>query len=312
MGRDQPTHSEFSQASDSRWGHFLPSLVDIGQAAFAASFLPRAQGTNHPSPLPQTRMAKQHTNGNQNGNSKKNGKESSRRRDHIVDRFADEIIAGKDATQAALVINPKLKHGSAKQKGYRLMQDPRVQERIRERFADAASLTSDEVIGTLAAHMRVDASDFVEILNPQLAEEMRKKKVGHLIQEIEIREEKISYGDTARKVRDLAKEMEKCGASLNDEAITALLAAAAPVSRTVRVRFHHSQAAAGKLSKLMGLEEAGRERDRDAKMRARILAACKKLADKWDRPLEQVLAEYAETVPEHARFIGAEYLGKVG
>jgi phage terminase small subunit len=100
-------------------------------------------------------------------------------------KFADEYIKSGNATDAALEAGYRGNRHTLEQIGHENLRKPEIQERIRQRLASAASLTKDEVLGTLADHMRGDLTDLFENGKFSLAY-ARANRVTHLIKKIKL------------------------------------------------------------------------------------------------------------------------------
>jgi phage terminase small subunit len=102
------------------------------------------------------------------------------------------------------------------------LRKPQIARRIHERIAEATNLTSSEIIGTLASHMRVDITDFLDERGEVDIDRIREQ--GHLVKRLKVRRTYQGKG--------------------KDKLVT----------ETVEIELHDAQAAAFKLASLMGLE----------------------------------------------------------
>jgi len=103
------------------------------------------------------------------------------------ERFAAEIANGASGVAAARAAFPNQNEASATSTAHRLLKRPEIRERIQRRIEEAASLTSNEIIGTLAAQMRSDPMEIFEGLDNPIIARITEKKLGHLIKSMTIK-----------------------------------------------------------------------------------------------------------------------------
>lgn len=151
--------------------------------------------------------------------------------------FAEAYLAHKgNATKAAQAIGvPEV---SASEIGRRLLTKVEIQERVRELVAErtsALAVKSKEVIGTLAEHMRVDIALVFEPDGSLDLQACRARGVSTWIKKVKVTQRLIPKEDGG--------ETE--------------------IERKTEVEVHDSQAAAGKLARILGLEQAPRRNERE-------------------------------------------------
>lgn len=103
-------------------------------------------------------------------------------------KFIDARVSGKNQTQAAREAGYSGNDDVLARRGHELARNSKIQERIARRVISAASLTADEVIGTLAEHMRGDVDDLLNEPGYVSLDAARERGVTHLIK-------KIKYGE---------------------------------------------------------------------------------------------------------------------
>jgi phage terminase small subunit len=179
-------------------------------------------------------------------------------------RFADEYARSGNAKESARHAGYQGNDHTLEQVGHENLRKPEVQERIRQRLASAASLTKDEVLGTLADHMRGDLSDLFDGNGKFSLALAKANRVTHLIKRIKF--------DDLGKVRD--------------------------------IELHNQQAASKQLSKIFGLEQKRKDNEYDAEAKRRaILNKAAQLAEKHKITPNEALIKLIEARPELQRWI---------
>jgi phage terminase small subunit len=161
------------------------------------------------------------------------------------DAFAQNYVAnGGNGTEAAKAAGFSSGAGgaSAAVAASRLLRNDKVRERIRELEAESRVSTS-EVVGTLASHMRGDVTDVLEDGDP-LKERLKEAGVSHLIKKL-----KVTTFDT------------------KDEK-----GVVTSTRTTHEFEFYDAQAAARTLGRYKGLEQAPRENEADVRRKTQAVA----------------------------------------
>ena len=148
------------------------------------------------------------------------------------------------------------------------LRKPEISRRIQQRIAEATNLTSSEIIGTLASHMRVDITDFLDERGSVDIDRIREQ--GHLVKRLKVRRTYQGKG--------------------KDKLLT----------ETVEIELHDAQAAAFKLASLMGLENWQYHVDITEQQRLVVTGFVQKLLDHgWS--LKLALAHLVELqIPKEA------------
>lgn len=178
------------------------------------------------------------------------------------ERFADNYIAngGNGAKAARDAGYPK---AAARVVAVENLTKPNIQERIQARTDDAASLKSEEVIGTLAAHLR---SDITEVLDADggVVSRIKEKGLGHLVKKIKVRRE-VEPG-TLKKFE------------------------------LVEIELYGSQSAAIQLAKILGLEKKPAENPEDEQ--AKIDRAIAQFMAETGQGRDEAIKYLAPLIPE--------------
>ena len=194
-----------------------------------------------------------------------------------VKRFAEEFVAnGGNATKAAKTIG--LSEVSARNEGHKLMTKDDTQKRIREfaaARAEEAKVRAVEVIGLLGSHLRADLALVVEPNGTVDLQECRKRGVSHWIRKIKT---------TQRFVPGQAgSEVE--------------------IERKTEIEIHDSQAAAARLAKIFGLEQAPRQNERERVEQAITEYIERKRSDGETVTREQAIVALADSSAKFARLL---------
>lgn len=104
------------------------------------------------------------------------------------ERFVTERVSGKSATDAAACAGYEGNRDVLASTGNRLLRNEKIRARIRQRVFSAASLTEDEVIGTLTEQMRGDVDDMLNESGFVSLDLARQNQCTHLIK-------KLKYGE---------------------------------------------------------------------------------------------------------------------
>lgn len=161
------------------------------------------------------------------------------------DAFAQNYVAnGGNGTKAAETAGFSSGEGgaSAAVTASRLLRNAKVRERIRELEAEAHVSTS-EVVGTLASHMRGDVTDVLPE-GDELRERLKGSGVSHLIRKLKVLTRYVSRGRGQEPDKEVTHEFE----------------------------FYDAQAAARTLGKYKGLEQAPSENEADVQRKTRAVA----------------------------------------
>ena len=190
------------------------------------------------------------------------------------ERFWQEIAAGKNSTEAAMIAFPNQTPESAATTGYRLLRNAEIQTRIEQHCAAASGLTKDEVIGTLTSQMRGDILDAFEDGDSPFIKRLREKGLGHLVKAVTVKRVVEGSGDVT-----------------------------IPIEIT-RIEFHNQQAAAAELARILGLRQKARENDRDAQARRKVVRAMEKLAAKhFGGDMEKARRAWITANPDHEKYL---------
>jgi phage terminase small subunit len=162
----------------------------------------------------------------------KNAKDKPLKPSH--DKFAQNYVEnGGNGTKAA--INAGFAAGedgaTAAVTASRLLRNAKVQERIKE-LESESFVSSSEVVGLLASHMRGNVTDTLPDDDPAV-QRLKESGVSHLIK-------KVKFDKVTGKMTE--------------------------------IEFHDSQAAARTLGKYKGLEQAARENDADVRRKTEAVA----------------------------------------
>lgn len=174
------------------------------------------------------------------------------------------VIAGKPVKQIAKDA------GVCRQRVTQILSEPEFRQRIAARCEDAASLTENEVIGTLANQMRSDVTELFTDSGAFNLQALREKKLGHLIKKIKVKREVESFGD------------EKY-----------------PVD-VIEIEIHNSQSAAIQLSKILGIERLPRINEADI---VRWNETAERIAKKHKKTVEEVKRDLIAEKPELATYL---------
>jgi predicted transcriptional regulator len=169
------------------------------------------------------------------------------------DKIAAAVIAGKTEKQIAAEL------GMTRDGVCEAKRHPDFQARIAARCEDAAFLTADEVIGTLANQMRSDVTDMFTDDGTFDLQALRENRLGHLIKKIKVRREFAGKGEEKEPVD------------------------------VIEIEVHSSQAAAIQLAKIMGLETLPKSNpfDDQAKANAFIAAYMSQTGHSEEKAKEQ-------------------------
>jgi phage terminase small subunit len=179
-------------------------------------------------------------------------------------KFADEYSKSGNATDAAREAGYDQTEDALRVTGHRLLTKANIQERIRQRLASAASLTKDEVLGTIADHMRGDLTDLFDSNGKFSLAVAKANNATHLIRKLKL--------DDTGAVRE--------------------------------IEIHSQPSASKQLSKIYGLEQRRKENEHDAEAKRRaILNKAAKLAEKHGITPEAALDKLIEARPELQRWV---------
>jgi phage terminase small subunit len=165
----------------------------------------------------------------------------------------------------------------------RLLRNVKVRERIKE-LESASSVSTSEILGTLASHMRGDITDALPD-GDEFVERLKVSGVSHLIKKLKVR---------TRFIPREGKEPEK--------------------EVTHELEFYDAQAAARTLGKYKGLEQAARENDADVRRKTdavlnlieRTYQAAHDAGDPKSR--EEIASALATKRPDLAPYVPREWI----
>lgn len=193
-------------------------------------------------------------------------------------RFAEEFVAnGGNATKAAKTVGGT--EVSAREIGRRLLTNVDTQTHIREfaaARAEEAKVRAVEVIGLLGSHLRADLALVVEPNGMVNLQECRKRGVSHWIRKIKTTQRFVPGKE--------GREME--------------------IERKTEVEIHDSQAAAARLAKIFGLEQAPRRNERE-RVEEAIATFIERKAEQGEKiTREQAIQALSGSSAKFARLLG--------
>jgi phage terminase small subunit len=103
-------------------------------------------------------------------------------------KFIEEVLKHGNATEAARVAG----YEHPNKQGPRLLVNVGIQERIQERIEDA-KVQTNEVIGTLASHMRADLADI--LTDNEVLQQAKEVGLSHLIKKMKTTERFTKGGE---------------------------------------------------------------------------------------------------------------------
>jgi phage terminase small subunit len=162
------------------------------------------------------------------------------------DAFAKNYVAnGGNGTKAAeaAVYSAGAGGASAAVAASRLLKNDKVRERIIELEA-ASHVSTSEVVGTLASHMRGDVTDALPE-GDELRERLKGAGVSHLVRRLKVTTRYVSNGPGREPDKEVTYDFE----------------------------FYDAQAAARTLGRYKGLEQAPRENEADVRRKTEAVAA---------------------------------------
>jgi phage terminase small subunit len=179
-------------------------------------------------------------------------------------KFADEYASSGNATDAAQKAGYAGDDNVLAVTGHENLRNPKIQDRIRYRLASAASLTKDEILGTIADHMRGDLTDLFDANGKFSLFVAKENRVTHLIKKL--------------KFDDLGQVRE--------------------------IEIHSQPSASKQLSKIFGLEQKRKDNEHDAEAKRRaVLNRASALAEKHGITPEAALDKLIEARPELQRWV---------
>lgn len=116
-------------------------------------------------------------------------------------KFVEEVLKDGNATRAAREAG--YKHPNVQ--GCQNLVKLNIQERIQARIAEA-KVETNEVIGTLASHMRADMADIVP--DDEILQAAKASGVSHLIKKLRIKTRYISNGRDKEPDKEVTHEFE--------------------------------------------------------------------------------------------------------
>lgn len=150
-------------------------------------------------------------------------------------RFVEAYLETGNATEAARRAGYGTEQSSDSVMavvGWHNIRNAKIQKQIEARIADS-KVTADEVIGTLANHMRADITDLLEESGAVDINVIRERKLGHLIKKVRVKRYVERKGEDSEAVEVTEFEL------------------------------HSQQAAAVQLCKVLGLEKEPAANPRD-------------------------------------------------
>jgi len=174
------------------------------------------------------------------------------------EKLIEGVLQGKNGAQAAREAgySPKF----AKQIASHTLRKPDIQERIKQRIAQAES-SQDEVLGTLVAQMRADITDLFDPGECPFLDGIRNKGLGHLIKKVRVR--RVYEGDQKTPVDVIDLEL------------------------------HGAQTAAVRLARILKVEP---KKPAPLEHWQKVKAVALELAAKHNRPLEEVMRLLEPTI----------------
>jgi phage terminase small subunit len=113
------------------------------------------------------------------------------------EKFVDAIMAGKSNTQAAIEAGYNTSYDYAAVAGHRLINNAKVNKRIKKRREAAAQLIDADIIGTLVEQMNFDITKCLDSNGNIDFQKVQKKGLGHLLQQVETKEVSVGKNKTA-------------------------------------------------------------------------------------------------------------------
>jgi len=196
------------------------------------------------------------------------------RRRKFVENYVANGGNGKKAAQDA----GYAPGASAEVAASRLIRNDKIKARIAARLDDAR-IKNNEILGTLASHMRADLADIFP--DNEILRAAKRAGYSHLIRKLKQRERFIPTEAGKPPIREVITEIE----------------------------IHDSQAAAKYLARVRGLEQAPRENDADVARRKQGYADAieriydKALAEGSDVTREQIARELLARKPEAEKYV---------
>jgi hypothetical protein len=181
------------------------------------------------------------------------------------ERWVNAYLETGNATEAARIAGYKGDDNQLGVVGHENLRKLKIRQRIEDRLAEA-DVTPNEVIKTLASHMRLDATELFDELGGFRIDYIRENKLGHLIKKLKCRRMIEGSGDDAMPVE------------------------------IIEVELHNSQTAAAQLCKVLGIEHAPKDND-TAGIWQEI---AEHLSTQFNVPIEQVRRDLAAQKPELA------------
>jgi phage terminase small subunit len=133
---------------------------------------------------------------------KKSTKKPAKRKPTLKQQvFVEEVLKDGNATRAARKAGYKHPHVQGAQN----LEKLRIRERIQARIEDA-KVETNEVIGTLASHMRGDLADVVP--EDEILQRAKEAGVSHLIKKLKVTTRYISNGPGKEPDKEVKHEFE--------------------------------------------------------------------------------------------------------
>jgi len=193
-------------------------------------------------------------------------------------KFAENYIAnGGNGTKAAEDAGFAPGHGATVEAS-RLLRNANVKAHIQARLDDAR-IKNNEILGTLASHMRADLADIFP--ENKILKAAKLSGHSHLIRKLKQRERWIPQEDGKPPIREVDTEIE----------------------------IHDAKDAAKYLAKVRGMEQAPRENDADHARRKQSYAdAIDRIHERYleageDVPLEEIARQIIQRKPEAEQYL---------
>jgi hypothetical protein len=182
------------------------------------------------------------------------------------ERWLNAYLETSNATEAARQAGYDATENGLRVIGCENLTKLNIKRRIEQRLAEQ-KVTADEVIGTLASHLRADVTDLFDETGILDLQTIRERGLGHLIKKIKRTRRYEGRGEDRQPVDELEIEV------------------------------NNQQSAAVQLSKILGLERQPVENPENT---AQWETIAERLASAYGFPVEQVKRDMAAAKPEIA------------
>lgn len=121
-----------------------------------------------------------------------------------TEKLIEGVLQGKTPPRAAK--DAGFSDSYARVDVYRTLANPSIQDRIKERMAEA-KVESNEIIGTLASHMRGDLTDLLPD-DDEIRQRTKERGISHLIKKIKVKTRFIPNGEGKEPDKEVTHEFE--------------------------------------------------------------------------------------------------------